>query len=147
MRLGHDPNVSTAVRDRQNSDAFMYLTLFRAFALWTLLLSISMSPPVKADIGQRFGDVAQVLHSNPFKKPEISELQTLSPARPAVTESKHWQPQLKATLVGGARPAANVDGTIVYLGDKVQAYVLVDVRERSAVFEKEGIRRILKMDD
>ncbi len=90
-------------------------------------------------------EVARVLHWNPFEKPAPAAAQAVSPQQP-VQKAAPWEPALRATLVGGARPRANVDGRLMVLGDEVEGYKLVGVQERRAVFEKEGVRRILTMD-
>ena len=52
---------------------------------------------------------------------------------------------LNAVLVSGADSLANVNGTVVRIGELVQGYRLVEVHDRSAVFEKNNLRFTLDM--
>lgn len=47
---------------------------------------------------------------------------------------------LRAVMVGGARPLVNLGGTILGVGDSVDGFSLVEVRERGAVFARDGQR-------
>jgi hypothetical protein len=48
--------------------------------------------------------------------------------------------ELRAVMIGGARPLVNLGGTILGIGDSMEGFLLVEVRERSAVFTKDGKR-------
>lgn len=48
--------------------------------------------------------------------------------------------ELRAVMAGGARPLVNLGGTILGIGDSVDGFRLVEVRERSAVFSRDGNR-------
>ena len=145
------PSADVFDLNRRNSDALRRSVRSGLILLSMVMLCASLGLPAKAESGRQSDNLAQGLHNslhiNPFERPAPVLLEKEIPQLFEVTEPIDWQPVLKATLVGGRYPAANVDGTIVYVGDKVAAFVLVEVHERSAVFEKEGVRRILKMDD
>jgi hypothetical protein len=42
---------------------------------------------------------------------------------------------------------ANIDGKIIKVGEEVAGFLLVDVSERSAIFEKYGKRIVISMDE
>lgn len=49
-------------------------------------------------------------------------------------------------MVAGQASMANVDGVLVTLGEQLDGFTLVEVHERSAVFEKETVRRVLTLN-
>ncbi len=51
-----------------------------------------------------------------------------------------WSPWLKATLVAGENSFANLGGTVLKLGEETHGYRLLEVREWTAVFSKDGER-------
>lgn len=64
---------------------------------------------------------------------------TRTPA-PAAAQVPVLKAELRAVMVGGARPLVNLGGTILGIGDSVDGFRLVEVRERSAVFVRDGNR-------
>ena len=48
--------------------------------------------------------------------------------------------ELRAVMAGGVRPLVNLGGTILGIGDSVDGFRLEEVRERSAVFVRDGNR-------
>jgi len=54
--------------------------------------------------------------------------------------------KLDAVLVTGGRPCAVVDGRMVYIGQALGGYRLLEVEERSAVFERNGVRVVLHIE-
>ena len=94
---------------------------------------------------------ARKLAHDPFDREFIQQwLQKAAPqaAAPAgAAESAPAPPpapvlggDLRAVMVGGRAPLVNLGGTILGLGESVNGFRLVEVRERSAVFEREGQR-------
>jgi hypothetical protein len=69
-------------------------------------------------------------------------------ARPAQADSSAapWRPQLRAVLVAGDQSMANVGGIIVKQGGQVDGFRLLEVKERTAVFVRNGVRLTLSMD-
>ena len=61
-------------------------------------------------------------------------------AAPAAAQVPVLKAELRAVMVGGARPLVNLGGTILGIGDSVDGFRLVEVRERSAVFVRDGNR-------
>lgn len=57
-----------------------------------------------------------------------------------------WSPRLTAVLVAGKNSIANVDGTILRIGESLDGYRLVKVRENEAIFYKAKKRVVLRMD-
>lgn len=88
----------------------------------------------------------RVLQNDPFARPALGGLPNVQRAAPTApvgrTESAVPAPRLKlqAVLVAGANSIANVEGSMVRVGDLVQGYRLVAVQDRSAVFEKNNAR-------
>ncbi len=48
--------------------------------------------------------------------------------------------ELRAVMVGGARPLVNLGGTMLGIGDSTDGYRLVEIHERGAVFARDGKR-------
>ncbi len=61
-------------------------------------------------------------------------------AAPAAAQGPVLAAELRAVMAGGARPLVNLGGTILGIGDSVDGFRLVEVRERSAVFARDGNR-------
>jgi hypothetical protein len=55
-----------------------------------------------------------------------------SPATPAAT----WSPKLTALMIAGKSSLANVEGTIIRIGESIDGHQLLFVREDEAVFVK-----------
>ena len=89
---------------------------------------------------------AASLPRNPFKRPPILEVAPLDiPAVVAVPPP--WSPQLRATVVARVgRSLVNVDGQMIEKGMEYQGFMLVEVKEREAVFERGGHRWVLTLD-
>lgn len=63
-----------------------------------------------------------------------------APAVPAAPPAPVLTGDLRALMVGGKQPLVNLGGTILGIGESVDGFRLIEVRERSAVFEREGKR-------
>jgi len=55
-------------------------------------------------------------------------------------------PKLRAVVRAGPHSMVNLDGAILALGDSAEGYRLVEVRDYSAVFVKDGVRRELALE-
>ena len=59
-----------------------------------------------------------------------------------MSQPKHqhipWSPKLIATIVSDENSIANIDGTILKLGQRIDGYQLVEVARYSATFQKKG---------
>lgn len=95
---------------------------------WALppLLSLALASASAAD--------GPALRHDPFARPV--EAAATPPAAP-------WQPTLRGVLLAGQGSLANVDGTLVAIGEKIEGHRLVSVSDRQAVFEKDGRRLVL----
>ena len=82
------------------------------------------------------GSVA-TLKFDPFRKPNFATQQGRDPGSLTPPISA-WNPKMRATMVAGKNSMANVDGTIVKVGEKFQGYKLLEVRRRSAIFTRDG---------
>jgi hypothetical protein len=65
---------------------------------------------------------------------------TPAPAAAQVPPVPVLTTELRAVMLGGARPLVNLGGTILGIGDSADGFRLVEVRERSAVFVRDGNR-------
>ena len=82
------------------------------------------------------------LRHNPFQKPNLDLVRTETPNNASVS----WTGELRGVISGGKEALINVDGEILMVGDEHQGFRLIDVRERTAVFEKNGKRMLLSLD-
>ena len=102
------------------------------------------------------GTVAQAtaprkLAHDPFDRAVVQQLIRQAESQPAAGASSAdgtraaaqalvLTAELRAVMTGGARPLVNLGGTILGIGDNVEGFRLVEVRERSAVFARGGNR-------
>ena len=92
--------------------------------------------------------VAQELRHDPFKKPDF--LQQLSSKKVEVPQEDTiilLEGELRAIINAGPRSMANIDGNILTMGEELEGYRLVGVRDREAVLERNGYRQILTIDE
>ncbi len=83
------------------------------------------------------------LQHDPFARPALAGLQHASkpgPGRNGEPATSTRRLKLQAVMVAGPKSIANVDGTMVRIGDQIYGYRLVEVHERGAVFEKNKTR-------
>ena len=87
------------------------------------------------------------LQHDPFARPALAGLQHASrPGRngePTAASTRRLK--LQAVMVAGPKSIANVDGTMVRIGDQIYGYRLVEVHERGAVFEKNKARFVVSI--
>jgi len=79
------------------------------------------------------------LRNNPFSRPP-SDVVIDDRISGRSEEVPNSTIELQATMVGSTRRLANVDGRIVEIGDVVNGHEVVEILERSAVFERNGTR-------
>ena len=83
---------------------------------------------------------APSLHIDPFEKPaELLAPPPAEPTAPADAPPPPWMPELRAVMVAGSASMANVDGRLVAIGEEVEGHRLVEVTDRRAVFERDGV--------
>jgi len=87
------------------------------------------------------------LQHDPFARPSLGGTRSSeSKAAPrAVASEPPRSLRLTGVLVAGPGSLANVNGTMVRVGDSVSGYRLVEVRDRAAVFEKNNTRFTLDL--
>ena len=89
------------------------------------------------------------LQHDPFARPALAGLQHAS--KPGA--GRNGEPtgastrtlKLQAVMVAGPKSIANVNGTMVRIGDQIYGYRLVEVHERGAVFEKNKARFVVSI--
>ena len=86
--------------------------------------------------------ISMELRHNPFERPPRSQL-AAEPDRSITAPSQF---ELRAILDAGRESMANVDGVIVQIGEEINGYRLIEVRDKVAVFEKDGARMVLTME-
>lgn len=74
------------------------------------------------------------------------------PAPPAKTEAAvpvetQPAPRLRAIMVAPGRSLANIDGQILAVGEWFGDYRLVKVDERSVTLARQGVKRVLALDE
>ena len=89
------------------------------------------------------------LRFDPF---DWSALQRLAEAKPATAPSDAAAapappPRLRAVMRGASGAHADLDGVILGIGDSAHGYRLLQVREYSAVFAKDGANLELKINE
>lgn len=82
------------------------------------------------------------LRHDPFARPVEPATAAGQPDAPPPAP---WQPTLRGVLLAGQGSLANVDGTLIAIGEKIEGHRLLSVSDRQAVFEKDGRRIVLDM--
>jgi hypothetical protein len=89
---------------------------------------------------------AQSLRHDVFARPVLDKPAPVGSAGQAAPKPV-WNPVLRAVIVAGRDSLANVDGSIVRIGEQIDGYRLVQVREHEAVFLKTTRRYTLMLAD
>ena len=89
---------------------------------------------------------APLLRHNPFAPPALTQNLRPASSSPIVQATPSWTPELRATVVAGPQSLVNVGGVILSVGEALDGYQLIEIRERAAVFERDGKRRVLTME-
>lgn len=82
------------------------------------------------------------LEHNPFDTPALVAGERNSRGS---TERPSWTRRLKGTLVSAGNSLANMDGTLVAVGEIYEGYTLTRVGEGSATFDKDGLKLELQV--
>ena len=88
-------------------------------------------------------DTVATLKTNPFHNPYIKEMKTAAPAKKARAAVVH---ELRGTMTAGASSQANIGGVILTLGEAIDGYKLVAVKQRHVVLDKDGTQKTLSLD-
>lgn len=88
---------------------------------------------------------------DPFARPANAATQpaaqTAPPIAPAAAPSvSEWRPALRGVMLGAGAPLVDIDSRILTVGDSIDGYRLTAVREREAVFMRDGRKIILHLD-
>jgi len=91
---------------------------------------------------------APPLRYDPFARPLLTTAVPKSVAAPGnpAGDAPAWNPNLIAVMVAGTHSMVNLDGTIVGIGQEMDGYRLVQVRDREATFARGKQRVVLKME-
>jgi len=104
------------------------LTIAALLIAWPQLLVAQDEPPV--------------LLNNPFSRPP-SDVIVDDRVSVRAEEVVSTVPELQATMIGSINKLVNVDGRILKTGEEVQGYVVTEIHEQYAVFERGGRRTIV----
>ncbi len=89
-----------------------------------------------------------MLRHDPFSRPAAAKPQRVAEGEKSGTapaREEEWNPELRAVMLAGRASMANVSGTVVRIGEEVNGYRLVEVRDGEAVFTKGGERVTVSM--
>ena len=110
-----------------------------------ILLIISISLLI---VGNCYADTnRKQLSKNPFDKPDYLSTATNSININFDTSYSSSEINLRATLSAGDKSLANVDGVMVFVGEKIKGYELIEVGEGSATFRKNGKELTLSISE
>lgn len=90
---------------------------------------------------------APVLNIDPFEEPILIEKNEADLTGEQMSQYGIWNPQLRGTMRSSSGAVANIDGEIILVGEMVEGFRLVGVRERSVTFEKMGRKYVISMDE
>lgn len=109
-----------------------------------LLLSLFL---IVADAsGNESTTTIKLLH-DPFRKPQHLLATTQNPATSPKQENLFLTAsKLTATLRAGRNSMVIVDGKTLKLGDSIEGYQLIEIKEHSAIFTKNGQLHTLEID-
>jgi len=84
--------------------------------------------------------VAGAAHAGPALRDPFARPAVAVAAPPADTEPAEPPrvPQLRAVVLAGPRPLANIDGNVVTAGDTVAGWRVGDIAERTVVLHRAG---------
>jgi hypothetical protein len=91
---------------------------------------------------------APPLRHDPFARPLLTATvpKNVVAQGDAAVDTSTWNPNLIAVMVAGDHSLVNLEGTIVAIGQEVDGYRLVQVRDREAIFTRGKQRVVLKME-
>jgi hypothetical protein len=96
---------------------------------------------------------ADALRHDPFTRPTFLKVPPPRAAPPrdgaavgrAALPEPAWKPELAAVMLAGPKSAVSIDGTLVRIGDEINGHRLIEVRDQTAVFVKNGKRVTLSL--
>jgi hypothetical protein len=89
-------------------------------------------------------DNPRALQTNPFSNPHISEKETTNDH--AKTAIPPVVLELRGIIIAGSNSQANIGGTILAIGEDIEGYTLVSVKQRHVVLDKDGAQKTLSLD-
>ena len=88
---------------------------------------------------------AMTLRNNPFSQPEKQAVAAKQEGNVNKQENTTPTKKLRAVIVSDIMPMANLDGQIIKIGEEVDGYKLLAVKEAEAVFEWQGEKHTLTL--
>lgn len=85
------------------------------------------------------------LKINPFMRPAL-EAVTLDSDNTAAGTKPSDAMQLRGTMLAGSNSVANIDGSIIGIGQQLNGYTLVSVEQRHVMLEQSGTQVKLSID-
>ena len=113
-----------------------------------LLLVLLCSSTVAAETSSE--SMAPELHRDPFESPSdrfreaearrLAEDAEISPSEGTAKPRANflWQPEIRGIIRSEDIAIVNIGGTMIGLGEEIEGYTLVRVKEKTVVFEKNG---------
>jgi len=91
---------------------------------------------------------APPLRHDPFARPLLTATvpKSVTAQGTVAVDIPPWNPNLIAVMVAGDHSLVNLEGTIVAIGQELDGYRLVQVRDREAIFTRGKQRVVLKME-
>jgi hypothetical protein len=87
-----------------------------------------------------------MLQINPFLQP-VLEAVTSGSSNNVATRTPADSMQLRGTMLAGSNSVANIDGTIIGIGQQLNGYTLVSVQQRHIVLDRNGTQMTLSIDN
>lgn len=87
------------------------------------------------------------LHKNPFIKPSYFSIVTKSGEVNTDQSYSQADIQLHATLLSDDQSLVNVDGMIIFIGEKIKGYELISVGVGTATFKKDDEKITLSVSE
>jgi hypothetical protein len=88
---------------------------------------------------------SETLSHNPFKYSDLEAAAGQPEAMQSSAPGPAWEPELRGIMVAGKSSLVNIGGTILGIGEEIEGYRLVGVREHEAVFQKGGGKVVVAM--
>lgn len=91
---------------------------------------------------------AATLRHDPFVRPAAAQQRLAQDANKSGSvpaREERWNPELRAVMLAGASSMANVDGTVLRIGEEINGYRLVEVHDGEALFSKGAERLTVSM--
>jgi len=86
-----------------------------------------------------------MLQINPFLRPALEAVLPDSEKTTADTEPG-GNMQLRGTMLAGSNSLANIDGSIIGIGQQVYGYTLISVQQRHVMLDRNGTQMMLSID-